>query len=721
MTTVDEKFTQAIKKLDFTRAKALLDEGVSREAIEPAIYYAARSGDAELVRRVLEGGADANRLSRPRPLEIAARSGSLEVVKVLLDHGADPSGGMSISSPLTNAIFAGSDDIAALLVRRGAEPTFRRQPVLPLAAYLGLEQTVAALLDAGAGVDERGQIQEAQIWHQRVRNAPEAERERLQDRELPLGTWDNATALIATAAAGQRLVAERLLDAGADVSAYDDAGRTPFVAARDAGHAELAAWLAQRGGGEAEKKPEEQIFEAVEAGDLESVRAHLDAGVDVDARDQRRQGQGRTLLMSAILAGEPAIAAALLEASADPALRDREDQRNLATLGCASVEELRDEPYRRGMTALHYAAAVGDAATLERLVTGGADVETLDSTRSSALMLAATNDHVPAVRALISAGADLDRPGPGRTTALHIAAGSDFIDLAKALLEAGANPNLRDSDGSTPLVEAVYGESNGMILELLEAGADPRLLDEEGREALEDAEGLEPAVVRALEKAGAFQPAGDDGDGVDEMEEELPVASPELLARYGSEDVLTRLCAGAESEAFAGVVRELAERCGSEARDRRDAIGGFEIYVPRRVAKQLDVEELQGEMLSRGAFVFASEVDIRTDFAEELVVLATTDPYDAVIVMGTNGANYDVQAPHILGWLEAAKAETPWVLTHIKYSTLSGRFLARPSDPEAMARGMYALCPDIVDQGFGEVEYLAESLGSSDRLYFWWD
>ena len=83
---------------------------------------------------MLEGGADANRFSRPRPLEIAARSGSLEVVELLLDRGADPSGGMSITSPLTNAMFAGYDDIAALLVRRGAEPTFRRQPVLPLAA-----------------------------------------------------------------------------------------------------------------------------------------------------------------------------------------------------------------------------------------------------------------------------------------------------------------------------------------------------------------------------------------------------------------------------------------------------------------------------------------------------------------------------------------------------------------------------------------------------------
>ena len=202
---------------------------------------------------------------------------------------------------------------------------------------------------------------------------------------------------------------------------------------------------------------------------------------------------------------------------------------------------------------------------------------------------------------------------------------------------------------------------------------------------------------------------------------ELPLATPEFLERYGYDAVLARLRADAEGEDFTAVVREVAERCGSEAKNKRAEIGGFQIRVPRRVGKELDIEKLQNEMLERGAYVFADEVNLRQGFAEQLVVLATNDAYDAVIAMGTNGANCDVGPEHILAWLEAARAETPWVLTHIKYSTLSGRFLARPSDPEAMAHGMYALCPDIVDQGFGEVDALAEALGKSDRLYFWWD
>ena len=42
-------------------------------------------------------------------------------------------------------------------------------------------------------------------------------------------------------------------------------------------------------------------------------------------------------------------------------------------------------------------------------------------------------------------------------------------------------------------------------------------------------------------------------------------------------------------------------------------------------------------------------------------------------------------------------------------------------DAHNLAQRMYEFCPDIVDQGRGDVEALAESLARSDDLFFWWD
>lgn len=44
-----------------------------------------------------------------------------------------------------------------------------------------------------------------------------------------------------------------------------------------------------------------------------------------------------------------------------------------------------------------------------------------------------------------------------------------------------------------------------------------------------------------------------------------------------------------------------------------------------------------------------------------------------------------------------------------------------PTDWLAFAREVYALCPDIVDQGTGDVEGLAREMEAARTLYLWWD
>lgn len=50
-----------------------------------------------------------------------------------------------------------------------------------------------------------------------------------------------------------------------------------------------------------------------------------------------------------------------------------------------------------------------------------------------------------------------------------------------------------------------------------------------------------------------------------------------------------------------------------------------------------------------------------------------------------------------------------------------GRFLEPIADPKALAKRMYAFCPDIVDQGCGTVGRLAKELVKTQRFFFWWD
>ncbi len=75
-----------------------------------------------------------------------------------------------------------------------------------------------------------------------------------------------------------------------------------------------------------------------------------------------------------------------------------------------------------------------------------------------------------------------------------------------------------------------------------------------------------------------------------------------------------------------------------------------------------------------------------------------------------------LEPEHVLEFFRTHEA----VITEVSHNTIAGRFATPPEDPEALAEEVYALCPDTVDQGFGDLELLAEALAEG-RFHLWWD
>ena len=148
-----------------------------------------------------------------------------------------------------------------------------------------------------------------------------------------------------------------------------------------------------------------------------------------------------------------------------------------------------------GMTALHWAAENGSAATAELLLSAGAHLGAVTRLGGYApLHLAAKAGSADVVRAFLGAGADpRAATTTGGATALHFAAAAGSGDAVKALIDHGADPNARGSAwGQTPLMFAAAGDRVGAIHALVDGGADPSVnarvidiptRDEEDREA----------------------------------------------------------------------------------------------------------------------------------------------------------------------------------------------------------------------------------------------
>ena len=156
------------------------------------------------------------------------------------------------------------------------------------------------------------------------------------------------------------------------------------------------------------------VADAAKARDAVAVKALLKNGADVNAA----QGDGMTALHWAAANGDAALTQMLLSAGANIRATTR--------LG--------------GITALHMASEAGQAQVVAALIAAGADISGATTTGATPLMLAARSGSSDTVTRLVETGADINAKEKGfGQTALMVAAGLDRAEVVRLLMSRGAD------------------------------------------------------------------------------------------------------------------------------------------------------------------------------------------------------------------------------------------------------------------------------------------
>jgi ankyrin repeat protein len=202
--------------------------GIARMALAAPISL----NNSDGVRLLLEAGADPRRYdddaAEPSPVVYAAvRCGcSAEVLDLLLDHGAGPDlPGPDGRSPLTLATVKGREDLASVLLRRGAADDTADADRFLAACLRADQEAVQQQLVLDPGLP--GRLTDAQRTEAMVRAAETghvAAIGLMLDLGFPVdahGGEDGGTALHAAAYSGSAEVVRLLLDRGAGLEARD--------------------------------------------------------------------------------------------------------------------------------------------------------------------------------------------------------------------------------------------------------------------------------------------------------------------------------------------------------------------------------------------------------------------------------------------------------------------------------------------------------------------
>ena len=329
-------------------------------------------------------------------------------------------------TPLHTAARFGRDDLAELLIARGADVAAGDEPArntaLHIAAQYGNAAAARVLVTRGANV-----------------NAPNKYgRTSLHDAVSGLsGTSDLE---------GRLQVARLLLSRGADINARASGGRTPLDEATGpsdnrANGERMTELLLSAGASPravAPQQSESPLERAASSGNLASVRHLLDAGAEVNDA-----GRDTTPLGAAAYQGHVDVVTLLLDRGADAsrAVPDSRLEGNGAPLAMALMPA----------NGLSESRDTGKLQIARLLIDRRAVVDARGPDGQTALHRAASRGQLPAVDLLVLRRASVNAVDVAGMTPLHLAAKEGHTRVAAHLLEAGANVRLAAKNGATAL------------------------------------------------------------------------------------------------------------------------------------------------------------------------------------------------------------------------------------------------------------------------------
>ena len=134
------------------------------------------------------------------------------------------------------------------------------------------------------------------------------------------------------------------------------------------------------------------------------------------------------------------------------------------------------------------------------------------------------------------------------------------------------------------------------------------------------------------------------------------------------------------------------------------------------------VTTLNNRFKQKGYSIFVVErhfnIDNRPD---HIAVLRTTDKFEVLRQIQTDGINYDITNDSLINIIRYFDDKYSLDLVGASGDWCEFLIKKEPSDWLALAEEVYEVCPDVVDQGAGTVQALADEMKRNKRLYFWWD
>jgi len=453
-------FAPAVRSLNYNLRSST---GVS------SLHYAVRERYTGWTDYLLENNADPNikNTSGDTPLIEAARIGDMDTMRKLLNEGADVNvqdaqGNTAMHIAIPAEVHR---EALELLLRNDGNPNLRdMHGDSPAHIVISLNRPVDVLEVLLRG---RGNVK----------------------ADLSIHNVEGKTPLYIAVEEGRTTLVPLLIQYKSDIFASNNQGLTPFDKALQTGGIIIEELITPATVLQSDSGGNTPLLVAVrQNAGADIVRDILDKHALINARNQ----EGDTALHLAVRQNAAGTGDLLLSRGADIFLQNAKGE-NPIYLTFFTKGGIRDWMFipatfsardPQGNTILHYATQWKLDQVIPGMIQRGAEVEAKNFSGETPLFLAVRVDSASTVRTLIASGAAVSGRDTLGNTALHAAVRWDTQASAETLITAKTDVNAYNLYGNTPLHDAIRLGRFAMETLLVQRGANIEARDAEGNTAL---------------------------------------------------------------------------------------------------------------------------------------------------------------------------------------------------------------------------------------------
>jgi hypothetical protein len=144
---------------------------------------------------------------------------------------------------------------------------------------------------------------------------------------------------------------------------------------------------------------------------------------------------------------------------------------------------------------------------------------------------------------------------------------------------------------------------------------------------------------------------------------------------------------------------------------------GFSVRTRR--ADEL-VDGLSRSLRARGFLIFRSAQNVGS-VPDVVTVVRGGTSYDILKVQRTESPHYHLDTKTIIAWLREQQKLGSFVVTGAGPDWVEARFITPPKNMRAFARRVASFAPDVLREGPGTVERLADRMEETDGFRLVWD